>query len=170
MQNRCFLILIALALIPLSLQARFQDHAAQETKPQQGEKTLRIFIEGESSAIPTVIGDMRRSADEHGLKITFVSKLADTFDVRVILISGTGQTWDTNPNIRPGDIRFPITFAYSTAVVLTAEGKTVFTVAQSGNTPKSAGGAVAREITKNLYRHYGALSEKHSSPETGEAR
>jgi hypothetical protein len=168
MLKRCFLILIALVLMPLSLRARLQDHDEQEAKSQQGKRTLRIFIEGEPSAIPTVIEELRRKAEEHGLDLSFVRHLTDAPDARVILTAGTGQTWDTNPNIRPGDIRFPVAFAFSAAVILAADGKIAFTVAQSGNTPQSASVAVAKEIIKNLYTHFGALGEKHNPPDFDE--
>lgn len=166
MLTRYITILIALALMPVKLEARLQDSVKPPS--QEEVKALRIFVEGEPSAAPAVIEEMRRRAGEYGLKIAFVSKATDTYDVRVILSSGTGQTWDTNPSDRIGDIRFPVRFAFSAAVVLTAEGKTAFTVAQSGNTAKSASVAVAKEVIKNLYRQYDALGKRQNSTDAGQ--
>jgi hypothetical protein len=166
--KRCFFILTALALMPFSLQARFQDRAAQEDKRQPDKKTLRVFIEGKPSAIPTVIEQLRRTAHEQGLGLTFVSQLTDAPDARIIVVLGTGKTWDTSLNTHPGDIRFPVPFAFSSAAVLTHEGRMLFTVAESSNTPKSANIALARALIKNLHDHYGALKKKQDAPNKGE--
>jgi hypothetical protein len=166
MLRRYITILIALALMSITLKARVQNSA--EPSLQQDGKALRTFVEGDASAIPTVIEEMRRRAGESGFRITFVSKSTDPYDARLILTFGTGKTWDTDPDIRPGDIRFPVQFAFGAAVALTPEGKAVFTAAHSGNTLQSASVAVAREIIKNLRRYSGALGEKQNATDFGE--
>lgn len=167
MATRCIAILAALGLMSMTLQAQLQARdSSPESQPQK--KVLRIFVEGDASAIPTVIEEMRRRAGESGFNITFVSKPTDAYDVRVILTFGTGKTWDTNPNIPSGDIRFPVPFAFSVAVVLTPDCRAAFTATQSGNTPQSASVAVAKEIIKNLYMHFGALGEKQNPHDFGE--
>jgi hypothetical protein len=162
MLRRGTLILVALALMPVTLQARLQSRDGSPESQLQ-KQAMRIFVDCDESVIPTVIEEMRKRAGEAGFRIAFVSKSTDAYDARLILTFGTGKAWDTDPNIRPGDIRFPVPFAFGTAVALTPEGKDVFAAAQSGSTIQSASVAIAREIIKKLYRNSGAMGEKQNA-------
>lgn len=159
-------ILIALVLMSMTLNARVQNNAGPSL--QQDGKALRTFVEGDALAIPTVIEEMRRRAGESGLRIIFLNRSTDPYDVRLILTFGSGRTWDTNPNARPGDIRLPVPFAFGTVIALMPDGQPVFTAAGSGNTLQSASIAVATEIISNLQKHSGAHDEKHSVTGSGE--
>lgn len=165
--RRLTLILIALTLMPATSQARLQAQDGSSEAPPQ-KKVLRILVEGDASAIPMAIEEMRRNSRGSGFKIIFVSKSTDPYDARIVLTFGTGKTWDPSPNIPPGEIRFPVQFAFGTAVVLASDGEAIFTVAQSGNTAQSAGVAVAREIVRTLGAYSTALSVKQNHPELAE--
>jgi len=162
MLNRCLLIAVVFAVASAALQSRIQ---AQDVSPGERlqKRGIRILVEGDESAIPLAIEEMRRSSRASDVRITFVSKSTDPYDARIILTFGTGKTWDNDPNIRPGDMRFPVPFAFGTAVALTPDGKTVFTVTQSGNTAQSASVAVAREIVRNLRAYAGLLTVSENS-------
>jgi hypothetical protein len=131
---------------------------------QAVEQSWQILVEGDASIAPAMIEELRKTANHHGVKLVFVSKAVDTCDLRLILSYGTGKTWDTNQPLRSDEIRFPVFFAFSTAVVLSRDNKLAFTVAQSGNTLRSVIAAVAKEVVQNLEKLCGALQQQNRRP------
>jgi hypothetical protein len=123
--------------------------------PQLDKKALRVFVEGDSSAIPSMIEEMRKRGKESGIEFTFVGATTAPYDVRIIVTAGAGTAWDTTPHHS-----HPVTLAFSSVVALTPEGRTIFTASRSEATPKAARAAVAAEVARKLYECCGVLKDK----------
>ena len=162
MLRRSMLILMSLVVMPATLQARFQDSRGAKASPAAQKKSLRVFVEGDSSTLPYAIEELRKTSPEYGLELVFAAA-TEAYDAHLVFATGTGREWNPDPhptfNI--------ISFAYSSAVALTPEGKLLFTVSNSGSTIKAARTASVKGLIKNLHLHYDALTQKGSPANAG---
>lgn len=144
MLARCFLTFTVVALMPLT------GWSGPGFDPQSRDQSWRVLVEGDASVVPTMIEELRKSANEHNLMLVTVAKASDTYDLRIIMTYGEGKAWDNDPLRKIGEIRFPVSFAFSSIAVLSSDGRLLFTDAQSGNTRKTSVAAVAREAIKRM--------------------
>ncbi|MBI3652660.1 MAG: hypothetical protein HY231_16685 [Acidobacteria bacterium] len=157
MRKRSLLLIILMALMPLTLHAQSQAQKQSAMSGREEKKTLRIFVENDSPVALKLIEAMREKAYEYGFQFTFVSNSSEPFEVRIVLTHGSGKAWDSLTTLPPGSVQFPVTYFYSSALAFTAQGRTLFTVAQSAPSLQSVIAAIAKETIKNLYSHYTAV-------------
>lgn len=104
-------------------------------------KTVTLFVEGDSSVIPKFVNMCREMGPERGLDFSFVDKLADKYDYRVVLSSEGSSAWD---------------FAHGNIVVMNGEAKVIFTVTRANRwTAKGATSALTKEFVKVMARYLG---------------
>ena len=162
MLRRCFTILATLLLVTTLLQAHPCKKTGLKFQPRQETKTLRTFIEGDDRVTRTVIEEMRRRSAEFGLDITFTNKPDDPYDVRIILAADAGSQWESDP-----ESIFKVYFYFNSAVILTPQGKTVFTLARSANTSRGAVTSLVNELLKGLQTHCSGLRGRKRRPQAG---
>jgi len=160
-----FVVILILSAMPL-VQARL----LERLDGQQKTRVLRVLVEGEPAVVSVALQAVQTAAFERGIRIIPIATLTEPCDTRLIIIAGSGSTWDTNPSIPAGTPQFPVDFGFSTVVVLTPDGKLLFTVNQSGNTAKAATIAAAKESVKRLSDHYATETQKQGCSGSGENR
>ena len=135
------------AVILLTLIAPILSASGQTDVTKQGaksgmpeKKSLKVLIEGDTSVIPKMIKMLREKQEEYGFDFTFVDKITDPYDIRLVLSAEGSSVWN---------------YAHGNAVVMTPEGKVLFTVTRSNRlTGKGATSAVTKEVVKGLHRYY----------------
>lgn len=112
-----------------------------EEQNQSNLKTVKVFLEGDTSSIPKFINLCRQQGPERGINFQFVDKKEDSYDYRVVLSTeGTGL-WD---------------YAHGNIVVMNTEAKVIFTVTRANRlTSKGSASALAKEFIKVLARYIG---------------
>lgn len=147
MARRVVLVLAVMALLPAALQARFQDNSLM---PRE---SLRVFVEGDANSLPWFIEEIRKAGVGQATDVIFARSSTDAYDVQVIVTTNAGSQF--NPDPHP---TFPtVSYGYSSAVVLTAQGKMIATLSNSGATMAGARQAVAKELFRNLSLYYKIL-------------
>src|SRR5689334_9457959 len=97
MLRRSMLIIMSLVVMPAALQARFQDSRGAQVTPAAQKKSLRIFVEGDSSTLPYAIEELRKMSREYGLELVFVNA-TEAYDAHLVFTTGTGREWNPDPH------------------------------------------------------------------------
>ncbi len=148
MARRAVLVLAVMALLPVALQARFQ-----ETPRSQEKKSLRVFVEGDSNSLPWFFEDIKKASVGYAMEFVFAASATDAYDARVIVTASAGSQFNPDPH----PTFHTVSYGYSSAVVLTPQGKLIVTASRSAVTIASARQAVAKEVFRNLFMYYGIL-------------
>src|SRR6476659_5195041 len=97
MLRRSMLILMSLVVMPATLQARFQDSRGAKASPAAQKKSLRVFVEGDSSTLPYAIEELRKTSPEYGLELVFAAA-TEAYDAHLVFATGTGREWNPDPH------------------------------------------------------------------------
>jgi hypothetical protein len=148
MARRVVLVLAVIALLPVALQARFQDKQGNQDK-----KSLRLLIEGDTNSLPWFIEDVRKAGVGYSMEFVFAASATEAYDARIIVMASAGRQFNPDPH----PTFHTISYGYSSAAVLTPQGKLLVTLSQTGVTIAIARQAVANEVFRNLFLYYGIL-------------
>ena len=157
MARRVVLVLAVMALLPVALQARFQDNS--QTPRDQEKKSLRLFVEGDSKSLPWFFEDIKKVSAGYALEFAFAASATDAYDARVIVTASAGSQFNPDPH----PTFHTVSYGYSSAVVLTPQGKLILTASHSALTIAGARQAVAKEVFRNLFMYYGILKPAPAS-------
>jgi hypothetical protein len=157
MARRVVLVLAVIALLPVALQARFQ-----ETSRNQDKRSLRVLVEGDSQVMPWFVEDIKKAGGEYAMEFVFAASATDAYDARVILAAGAGTQFNPDPH----PTFHTITYGYCSAAVLTPQGKLLVTLSRSDITIAGARQAVAKELFRNLFLYYGILKPTGASAQS----
>jgi hypothetical protein len=108
-------------------------------------KILRILVETDSVMLDKAKEELVKQSIKEGISIEFVNKDTDKFDQRIILTSARG----VDPDPLSQDF-FPHVVYFSSAVVLTTEGRFHFSITHYGRSPKSAINNLMKALAKKL--------------------
>src|ERR1044072_6224265 len=156
MARRVVLVLAVMALLPMALQARFQDNNNQE------KKSLRVFVEGDSNSLPWFFEDIKKAGIGYGMEFVFAASATDAYDARIIVTTSAGSRFNPDPH----PTFYTVGYGYSSAVVLTPQGKLIVTASRSEATIAGARQAVAKEVFRNLFMYYGILKPTGKSAQS----
>ncbi len=149
MLNRFLSLALAVWLSPMTFAV--EAHAYGHYFPQNNSEqiTLQVLVEGDASAVKLMVEELPKMASNYGIDLAFASRQTDPYEVRIIVTVGQGSANDpTTFN------HFPVSFIFSSAVVMTRDGNVLFTSSQSSVTAKGAIILTARETCKRLYEQY----------------
>jgi hypothetical protein len=149
MLKRSAIIFITVAAISLTVQAG--SGGVRDDVQQPGNKVLRVLVEADASILPAAIENLRKGEATSGFQISFVEKSATDYNLRIILTAEGTSIWAQGTSMERCWV------GYSSGVVLTGEGKLLFTVTRHSNTAKGALAEVSKEIIKGLAAHSYAL-------------
>jgi len=147
MARRVVLVLAVMALLPVALQARFQDNSNQD------KKSLRVLVEGDTNSLPWFFEDIKKAGVGYAMEFAFATSATDAYDARIIVTASSGSQFNPDPH----PTFHTISYGYSSAVVLTPQGKLIVTASQTAVTIAGARQAVAKEVFRNLFMYYGIL-------------
>ena len=132
----------------------------------QPKRPLRILIEGDAAALPTIIAELRKGADKYDLDLEFVSDPAASHEARIVVAKGNGKLWCSSHS--PGNTEAPSTLFYyfATASVFDGAGHLAFTATGSGEFGKFATRGLAQGLLKRLAGSYAKLHGLGSPSDT----
>jgi hypothetical protein len=136
------LLCILLSLLSTTTQAWPQ----QESQPN----SLRILVEGEPSVSRLIIEAMRRINADYDVKFEFVDGPDARHDLRLIVIKGDGKVYCTGLACKD-TISCSTQCYYNGIVALTPDGKLLFTLSRSGDSPREALEEVTTMAIRNIY-------------------
>jgi hypothetical protein len=131
----------------------------QSARPQ---KTFRIFIEEDFSTAQTLRRELSDWARRTGMRIIFVEKTTEPYDLRILLASDSGSgsgtcsspcsagTCDISCAPSSTPCKVTVTLHFVSAVALTPEGKLQFTETGVGRAREDAITPLARKFAKRL--------------------
>ena len=141
MFKRASLLCILLSFLSTTTQALPQ----QESQPN----SLRILVEGEPSVSRSIIEAMRRINAKYDVKFEFVDEPDARHDLRLIVSGGNGKVQFSGTC--SDNIISPAQYYFNSIVALTPDGKLLFTVSRSGDSPREAVDGVTTEAIRNIY-------------------
>jgi hypothetical protein len=142
MFKRASLLCILLSFLSTTTQAWPQ----QESPPN----SLRILVEGEPSVSRLIIEAMRRINANYDVKFEFVDGPDARHDLRLIVIGGNGKVYCTGLACSD-NVSCSTQCYYNSIVALTPDGKLLFTVSRSGDSPREALEGVTTVAIRNIY-------------------
>lgn len=160
MARQVVLVLAVIALLPVALQARFQDN--NQTPRNQEKKSLRVLVEGDSNSLPWFIEEFRKAGAGQDTDVVFVKPAVDAYDMRVIVTTNAGRQFNPDPH----PTFATVSYGYSSAIVLTPQGKMLATLSNSDATMAGARRAVAKELFRNLFLYYKILKPADASAQS----
>jgi hypothetical protein len=151
MFKRASLLCILLSFLSATTQAWPQ----QESAPN----SLRILVEGEPLLSRSIIETARRINAKYDVKFEFVDAPGDRHDLRLIVSGGNGNVQFSGTC--SDNIISPAQCYFNSIVALTPDGKLLFTVSRSGDSPREALEGVTTMAIRNIYSQ-SALPKKPS--------
>jgi hypothetical protein len=140
----------------------------QQSQPAGAPTRLRIFIQEDFSFAQRLRSELADWANRIAVRITFVEKEAEPYDLRIILASdvGSGDGSCTSPCSSScpesppisSSCRITVTLHFVSAAALTPDGKLLFTETGIGNAERSAMTPLARKLAKRISVLPGAKS------------
>jgi hypothetical protein len=165
--SSCFITILTsvVTVFPSTLSPSQSGQQAPESK-----RSLRILIEGDAAALPTIIAELRKGADKYDLDLEFVSDPVAGHDARIVVAKGNGKLWCSSHS--PGNTEAPsiLVYYFAAASVFDGAGHLAFTATGSGEFGKFATSGLAQRLLKRLAGSYaklhGSRSPSHTTTQT----
>ncbi len=149
MPKRASLLCILLSFLSTTTQAWPQ----QESAPN----SLRILVEGEPQLLRLIIETARRINAKYDVKFEFVDGPEAPHDLRLIVSGGNGKVQFAGTC--SDNIISPAQYYFNSIVALTPDGKLLFTVSRSGDSPREAADGVTTVAIRNIYSQSALLKK-----------
>jgi hypothetical protein len=141
-KRTCLCITLAFLAVTMPVQAQ-----------QDPQRFLRIFVEGEPSFSLSIIEALRRNSAKYDLRLEFASGYGDSYDLRLIVSTGSGSTSCIGASQS-------CSFSYFTVTGLAPDGKLLFTVTQ----PDVLADGAAVLVIRNIYSQ-SVMPRKQPTPD-----
>lgn len=156
------LVALFLPSITLIYSAGRTPARAQQPQSARPRKTFRIFIEEDFSTAQTLRRELSDWARRTGMRIIFVEKTTEPYDLRILLASDSGSgsgtcsspcsagTCDISCAPSSAPCKVTVTLHFISALALTPDGKLQFTETGVGRAREDAITPLARKLAKRL--------------------